>query len=218
MSGILNTLGGIAADVAKGASAGSIVPGVGTAIGAIGGLALGIEPAIGQWLFGKNAPAVQQAVSDLATQVTGTADPQAQAAALADAAVAAKMRIGLAQIAAQQAEAGWADNVAELKATLSDVSDARAQEVALTKAGSPVQWAPVVISVVVLGTFAAVLYVILTSTVPAGSAGLVNVLLGTLATMAVSVVSFWVGSSSDSRVKTHYMAQANAAAARGAKP
>jgi hypothetical protein len=215
MSDMLGTAATIAEDVAKGASAGSIVPGFGTAIGAIGGLALGIEPAIGQWLFGKNAPAVQQAVSSLATSVTGTADPQAQAAALADAAVAAKMRIGLAQIAAQQAEAGWQDHVNELTARLSDVANARAQEEALTKAGSPVQWAPVVISVVVLVTFGVVVGALLLRAVPAGSEALINVLLGTLATMAVSVVSFWVGSSSDSRVKTHYMAQASAAAARG---
>ncbi len=214
MSDLLGTATTIAEDVAKGASAGSIVPGVGTAIGAIGGLAMGIEPAIGQWLFGKNAPAVQAAVSSLATSVTGTADPQAQAAALADAAVAAKMRIGLAQIAAQQAEAGWQDHVNELTARLGDVANARAQEEALTKAGSPVQWAPVVISAIVLIAFSAALYAVLTISIPAGSQELVNVLLGTLATMAVSVVSFWVGSSSDSRVKTHYMAQASAAAAR----
>jgi hypothetical protein len=215
MSDMLGTATTIAEDVAKGASAGSIVPGVGTAIGAIGGLAMGIEPAIGQWLFGKNAPAVQAAVSSLATSVTGTTDPQEQATALADAAVAAKMRIGLAQIAAQQAEAGWQDHVDELTARLSDVANARGQEEALTKAGSPVQWAPVVISVVVLATFGAVVGALLLRAVPAGSEALINVLLGTLATMAVSVVSFWVGSSSDSRVKTHYMAQASAAAARG---
>lgn len=42
---------------------------------------------------------------------------------------------------------------------------------------------------------------VLTRTVPAGSRELANILLGTLAAMASSVVGYWVGSSAGSARK-----------------
>jgi len=52
----------VAADAFKGAAAGSIVPGVGTALGAVGGIALDLAPEIGRWLFGPDAAPVTLAV------------------------------------------------------------------------------------------------------------------------------------------------------------
>ena len=202
MSGVLN----VAEDVAKGASAGSIVPGIGTAIGAIGGLAMGIEPAIGQWLFGKNAPAVNAAVNQIATQVTGTADPERQAAALADTAVAAKMRVALAQLAAQQAEIGWQDQLNDMEARLKDVQGARAMEEQEVSAKSPLQWAAPMISVLVVLATSALIWLAFNHVIPAGSTSILDILIGSLMAGLHQVLNFWLGSSRDSQVKTHLLA------------
>jgi hypothetical protein len=65
-----------------------------------------------------------------------------------------------------------------------------------------VQWAPVIVSFVVLVTFGLVMGAALTRTLPSGSETILNMLLGTLAAMATAVVSYWVGSSAGSAQKT----------------
>jgi membrane protein DedA with SNARE-associated domain len=56
-------------------------------------------------------------------------------------------------------------------------------------------------------TFAAVMTLVLTYGVPSGSETAANMLLGTLAAMATSVVSYWVGSSAGSARKDEQLAQ-----------
>lgn len=92
------------------------------------------------------------------------------------------------------------------QAQLNDTQSERSQQVELTKAGSPVQWAPVAISGVILVVFGVMLYLVFSRSIPAGSQSLGDILTGTLGGMATQVGNFWLGSSSGSQVKTHLLA------------
>lgn len=191
----------IAFDAAKGAAAGSVVPGIGTALGAVGGVVLDLAPEVGRWLFGAGAESTISAVQSAVGAVTGTQDPAAQTAALADPEKAAALRVELAQIAAErEAAAGQADQAA-LVSQLSDVAGARATTVQLAQAGSSMAWGAPAVSVLVMLTFGGVVSIALTQAMPAGSETILNVLLGTLGAMATNVVGYWVGSSAGSARK-----------------
>lgn len=59
----------------------------------------------------------------------------------------------------------------------------------------------VVVSILVVGGFLAVVMALFIKAIPASSENIANILLGTLATMAGTVVNYWLGSSSGSAVK-----------------
>jgi hypothetical protein len=210
-------VGSILAGAASGAAAGSVVPGIGTLVGAIGGAALEIigDHSVSDHLFGKNGTAVAQKVVGLVQSVTGTNSPDAQDTAFAaHPELVVQLRIGLAQIAQQAKAAELADaeaarqaDLTRMQAVLSDLQNARQQAVELAKAGSSVAWAPVIVSAVVLVTFGVVMWAALTRQLPSGSETILNMLLGTLAAMASSVVGYWVGSSAGSAQKTQLLYQ-----------
>ena len=165
-------------------------------------LVLSLAPEIGKWLFGAKGETVAGAVAQVVQTVTGTDDAAAAQAVVArDPDKASALRLELAKIAAAQEAAARQADLDAMKAQLADVASARAQTVDLAKAGSNVQWAPPVISAVVLVTFGSVMFLALTRSLPAGSETILNMLLGTLAAMATSVVSYWVGSSAGSQKK-----------------
>ncbi len=200
----------VATDALKGAAAGSIVPGVGTALGAVGGIALDLAPEIGRWLFGPDAAPATLAVQQAIHAVTGTDEPAAQAAALADPDLAGQLRVELAGIAATSAAAAESATEARLSAQLADVTNARATTVQLAQLGSTMAWGAPVTSLVVLATFGCVVSMVLLHAIPAGSEPVLNVLLGTLAAMATNVVGYWVGSSAGSARKDDRLAQRGA--------
>ena len=193
--------GKMAEDAVKGAAAGSVVPGFGTALGAVGGVVLDLAPEVGRWLFGANAGPVVAAVQDAVGMVTGSQDSAAQAVALMDPDKASALRVELARIAAGQQAAAGAAAQAALVAQLSDVAGARAATLQLAQVGSGMAWGAAVVSVLVLLTFGAVVSIALTHALPANAEAVLNVLLGTLGAMATSVVSYWVGSSAGSARK-----------------
>lgn len=198
-------VGGIASGLvegaARGAAAGSVMPGLGTALGAVGGVVLTLAPEIGQWLFGANAAPVVAAVRDSVAKITGSVEPETQVAVLSDPDKAAALRVELARIAAERAEAMAQASQASLVAVLADVAGARSTTVALAQSGSEIAWGAPVVSVVVLLTFGGVVLMTLLRTMPPGAETVLNVLLGTLGAMATSVVSYWVGSSAGSARK-----------------
>ena len=194
-------LGQLAADAAKGAAAGSVVPGVGTALGAVGGIVLDLAPEVGRWLFGADAGPAVQAVQAAVGAVTGATDPDLQAHALQDPEKAGALRVELARIAAQQEASAAEAAQAAFVAQLADVTSARSMTVQLAQAGSEIAWGAPVVSVVVLLTFGGVVALALTRTMPPGAEPILNVLLGTLGAMATSVVGYWVGSSAGSARK-----------------
>ena len=194
-------LGSIASNAAKGALAGSVVPGFGTALGAVGSVVLDLAPELSRWLFGPGGDTTISAVQKAIGSVTGTSDPSMQAQTLANPERAAALRVELARIAAEQAAAEAASNQAILIAHFNDVADARATTAQLAQAGSNIAWGAPVVSVVVLLTFGGVVAMALTREMPAGAEPVLNVLMGTLGAMATSVVSYWVGSSAGSARK-----------------
>ena len=196
----------VAEDAAKGAAMGSVVPGIGTALGAVGGVVLDLAPEVGRWLFGSDAAPVVSAVTAAVGAVTGTTDDAAQVVALADPAKAAALRVELAKIAAEQEAAAATAAQAELVAKLADVAGARATTVQLAQVQSAIAWGAPVVSVVVLMMFGSVVTMALTLTLPANAEPVLNVLMGTLGAMATSVVSYWVGSSAGSARKDEHLA------------
>ena len=171
-------------------------------------LAISLAPELARWLFGAKAADTAAAVSAAVQAVTGTPDEaMAQQVLARDPQATALLRVQLAQIAAAADQAARQAELDTLTAGLRDVASARAQTVELAQAHSRVQWAPVVVSLVVLVTFAVVMWAALSSTLPAGSETILNMLLGTLAAMATSVVGYWVGSSSGSAAKTEMLYQ-----------
>ena len=198
--------GQLAADAAKGAAAGSIVPGVGTALGAVGGVVLDVAPEVGRWLFGPGSEPVTAAIKTAVGAVTGTQDEAAQVVALADPGKAAELRVALAKIAAEQDAAATVAAQDELLARLSDVAGARAMAVQLAQTRSTIAWGAPVVSLVVLVTFGVVVELALTRTLPETAEPVLNVLMGTLGAMATSVVNYWVGSSAGSDRKDEHLA------------
>jgi hypothetical protein len=194
-------------DAAKGAAAGSIIPGFGTALGAAGGVALDLAPQLGQWLFGPQADATIQAVQTAVQTVTGATEATAQVAALADPDLAGQLRLQLASIAAQSAAASAKANQDALAAQLADIANARSTTLDLAHAGSTMAWGAPAVSVIVLITFGSVMALTLFHSLPAGAEPILNVLLGTLGAMATSVVSYWVGSSAGSARKDDRLAR-----------
>ncbi len=186
-------------------------------------LAISLAPEIGKWLFGDTGEQTAAAVARVVQTVTGTTDDAVAQQVLArDPVAAAQVRVQLAQLAAQREQAAARATLETLTARIGDVRDARAQTVSLAKAGSAVQWAAPTVSIVVLATFGVVMWAALTRALPAGSETILNMLLGTLAAMATSVVGYWVGSSGGSERKTDLLYSSTPTAAppptQGAKP
>lgn len=173
-------------------------------MGALIPFALGLAPELGRWLFGETAEATTQAVAQAVQRATGTADPAAAGAVLAaDPQAASQLRLRLAEVAADMAEKAR-------RAELDGLATAVKQSLSEGAAGtgrSPVVWGAPVVSVAVLAAFGAAMTLALLRTIPPGSEAVLNVLLGTLAAMATSVVSYWVGSSAGSARKEAQLEQ-----------
>lgn len=171
-------------------------------------IALSIAPELARWLFGDSASKTAEIVSATVKNVTGAEDTDAVQAVLArDPQLATQLRLQLAQVAAQSEQASRQADLDLLTAQVRDVADARAQTIALVGQHSLVSWGAPVVSMVVLASFGVVMSLALTRSIPAGSETILNMLLGTLAAMATSVVSYWVGSSAGSARKDDRLAR-----------
>jgi hypothetical protein len=166
-------------------------------------LAISLAPEIARWLFGTEGEKTATAVVAAVQSATGTADENVASQMLAtNPQAAVDLRVKLAQIAAERERTASDAQLTLLKSQLADIADARALTVSLAQSKSAVQWAAPVVSAIVLTTFGAVMFLALTRALPAGSETLLNMLLGSLAAMSTSVVSYWVGSSAGSAQKT----------------
>lgn len=68
-------------------------------------------------------------------------------------------------------------------------------------------WATAAVSILVLLLFGTMAALTLFLTIPPGSEAIMNTLLGTLSAMAMTVISYWVGSSAGSARKDERLAQ-----------
>lgn len=200
----MSDLGKIATDALAGAASGLAGGPIGAGVGALSAVVTDLAGSTGltRWLFGPTASKTTADVAAAVAAVTGTPDPAAQVAVLErDPAAALALQGKLAEIAAaRQAEADAA-MLDALKAQLADVANARAQTLGLAASHSAIAWAAPVVSLVVLTTFGVVMGLALTRSFPPGSETILNMLLGTLAAMATSTVSYWLGSSAGSASK-----------------
>ena len=184
-------------------------------------LAIQIAPAIAKWLFGSDSATVVQQVANVVTQVTGVVAPHTDDGIAAVEAVlqgkpelALQIQVRLAKIAADRemetdrtAEAARKAELESLLAQIADTNSARRQTIALAEAGSKIAYGAPVVSALVLITFAIVMTLAFSRSLPPGSETILNMLLGSLAAMATSVVSYWVGSSAGSARKDAHIAQ-----------
>jgi hypothetical protein len=206
---ILSTLG----DAAKGAATGAALGPIGAIAGGVLGALTDVLPALGVHLFGDHGQAVAQSAIQITSAITGKQDPTPADIAALTPDQATELRVQLAQLAASQEAARQAAQVETLKAALADTANARSTTVDLAKAGSHIAWGAPAVSIMVLATFAAVMALAMLRTLPPGSEAILQMLLGSLGTMAASVVSYWVGSSAGSAQKTDLMMRAKQDAA-----
>jgi hypothetical protein len=194
---ILSTLG----DAAKGAATGAALGPIGAIAGGVLGALTDVLPALGVHLFGDHGQAVAQSAIQIASAITGKTDPTPADIAALTPDQATELRVQLAQVSAQADAVAQSAQVEALKAALADVANARSATVDLAKVGSHIAWGAPAVSIMVLATFAAVMAVAMLRTLPPGSESILQMLLGSLGTMAASVVSYWVGSSAGSAAK-----------------
>jgi hypothetical protein len=116
------------------------------------------------------------------------ANPQASAAAI------------------QSMEATKGAAIRELEARLADTANARGAQIEYVKAGAATQWAPVVVTAIVLGGFAVFSYLAMNAAAGTKEREIVVWLLGSWQTLAGMAVSFWLGSSSASKAKDETLA------------
>lgn len=164
--------------------------------------ALGMAPELAKGLSGDNADAVGSAVTDAIQRTVGTTDPDAAGAAIAkDPVVAATVRVALARICVGIEQEARSGELALLRVRLREVEPVLPAH-AITRLAGGLTSGPCLVSVLVLATFAVVMWAAMTRSLPTGSETMINLLMGTLSTMSASVVAYWVGSSAGSAAKT----------------
>ena len=184
-------------------------------------LAISLAPTIAKWLFGDDTAKVVEQVGSVVSAVTGVVDPSTpEGVAAVQAAISNKpelvmrLQAELARIAADREVSARKADLDDLTARFADTASARAQTASLAASGSAIAYGAPVVSALVLATFAVVMALAFTRALPPGSETTLTMLLGTLAAMATSVVSYWVGSSAGSARKDAALAES----AKGGRP
>lgn len=176
-------------------------------------LLIGLAPKVAEWVAGKPAGQVVEQVTKIAKDSLGVDNLDSLESVIAnDPEKALQFKLAMINAANEEKKreheaemAAITSQIEEVKAYLSDVQSARNQTVELAKANSYIAWGSVVVSVIVMIAFGIMLYVTATYDIPASQKDNVSGLLWTLNTLAVAVVSYWVGSSAGSAQKTSAM-------------
>lgn len=177
-------------------------------MGALIPLALSLAPDIGKWLFGRTGEEVGAAVAKVARTVTGAGtDDEAAAAIAADPALAAQLRVRLAEIAAEREQASRAAELDALKSHFADISDARARDVTLQAGGRRNVRADLLLVVACIGLVACIVVAALGKLAADSAAmGMVISVAGVLAGCFKDAFGFEFGSSRSSERKTELLA------------
>lgn len=177
------------------------------------GIATSLLPELIKLIAGDKAGTIATDVAKAVETATGTSDPaEAKQKLAADPAVTSDLQIKLAQIAidatkAQNAELDQKrqDELAELKARLGDVENARTSLAALATAKSPLAWVAPSVSLATMGGFFAILLILMIVISRHGDDiadnQLINICIGALVAAFSTVVNFWLGSSKGSQDK-----------------
>lgn len=168
-------------------------PILGTALGGpIGGALAGT-------IIGALADALGTDATPEAVQAKIDADPAAAGAVVA------------------RVEAAQSDAIRELELRLADTANARAAQIEYVRADSATQWAPVVVTVIVLIGFSLISWIAMHATPGSGEREVTLFLLGAWLSLATAAVNFWLGSSSASKAKDVTLAALTASRAPIAK-
>jgi hypothetical protein len=161
-------------------------------------------------------PDVEERITRTVRDVLGTDDPKKVEEMIADPAVAAELRVSLAQIEAdaevRQAEIQQQQRQTELdklrveldafRAEAKDTQSARTLLADLAARGSPFAWGTVVVSAIVVLGFFITLTMLVFRALPEGTnEQMLNIVVGALTAGFATVISFWLGSSQGSRTK-----------------
>lgn len=173
-------------------------------------LLIGLAPKVAEWVAGKQTGQIVEQVSEIAKKSIGVDNiDNLESALAADPAKALEFKLAMINAASEEKRreheaemAAITAQIEEVKAFLNDVQSARSQTVELAKAHSYIAWGAVIVSVLVMIAFGIMLYVTATYDIPVSQKDNASGLLWTLNTLAVAVVSYWVGSSAGSAQKT----------------
>jgi hypothetical protein len=176
-------------------------------------------------VFGDDA---KPALAAVAQAITGTTDEARQVEVLSsDPTAIAQFKTQALQIAADREQAQLNAQSDDLAARLGDLANARQQTVQLAQAGSKMQWAAPVVSVVIAIGFFATLVTLTYYGKPLDPfvANIINMLVGALILGFGQVCNYWLGSSAGSARKDDQLANSVPAHAldrpletKGAKP
>jgi len=149
---------------------------------------LTLLPALGSLVAGGRAKDLVSIGTSVAQQIFGTSAPGEIVEAMkADPASVDLFKARLTEATEQ------------LRVELADTADARQQTIKLVELASPLQWAPAVLSGVIILAFVAVTIAMLFRAVP--DSQIVMVLFGQLSGLTGGVMQYWLGSSQSSRAK-----------------
>ena len=164
-------------------------------------VALAALPNIVFLLTEPGADAPEAPIAAAVTAATTKTDAaEAQAVLDANPAAATTLRLSLAQMLADHQRVTEEQQFATIAEAVCVALQQRGQRPTTSRSVS-------VISLGVLISFGGVVAIVLLKGLPAGSETAANMLLGTLAAMATSVVSYWVGSSIGSARKDDRLMQ-----------
>jgi len=159
------------------------------------GIAAEFLPGLVRHLAGDKAGDVARSITQAATTVTGAPTPEDAMALLAgDQDKQRELRQRLAELEVTLEQAAQADR-----------QDARALTRSLAAEKTAIAWAAPLLSAIILISFAFMVYLVVV-TPPEDSSQVAQILLGALASMAVQVTNFWLGSSRSSQHKTQLLA------------
>jgi lysozyme family protein len=172
------------------------------------GIAASLLPDLIRVIAGDKAGTVASDVATAVKTATGSDDPAAAKAALADPKVAADLQVKLAQIALDatktqnaEADAARTAELESLKSELQDTQDARNVMLQLANKESPVAYGAPVVSIIVALGFFGILGLAFFRPNEMANNNAAFALIGTMATAFATMISFWLGSSQGSRNK-----------------
>jgi hypothetical protein len=149
---------------------------------------LTLLPALGSLVAGGKAKDLVSIGTQVAQQIFGTSVPGE---------IVEAMRTDPASV--DLFKARLTEETERLRVELADTADARQQTIKLAEIGSPLLWAPAILSGIIITAFVFITAAMLFRAVP--DSQIVMVLFGQLSGLTGGVMQYWLGSSQSSRAK-----------------
>lgn len=162
-------------------------------------LLLNLAPSVASWVLGDKTGAAVEKVTGIVKSVTGLGDGDAITSALGgNPELAYQLKKALIEAEGEERERQHAEILARLR----DVQSAREQTMRLAEAKSPIAWAAPLVSLLAVGVFGGMIYLLFTGSVGTELRDALMILVGTSGSGYTAVLGYWLGSSSGSADKT----------------